>query len=96
MHFNQLTPAEDERLALLTEELGEAIQAIGKIFRHGYENTHPDGGPTNRTQLERELGHVMNAMDLLCCPDNCDLDSDVIYRERQRKRETVKEYLHHQ
>lgn len=34
-HFNQLSPAEAERLALLSEELGEAQQAIGKILRHG-------------------------------------------------------------
>ena len=40
-HFNQLTPAEAERLALLLEELGEAQQAIGKILRHGYASTHP-------------------------------------------------------
>lgn len=32
-HFNGLTPAEAERLALLLEELGEAQQAIGKILR---------------------------------------------------------------
>lgn len=53
-HFNQLTPAEAERLALLAEECGEVIQAIGKILRHGYESRHPDGGPTNREALERE------------------------------------------
>lgn len=40
-HFNELTPAEAERLAYLAEECGEAIQIIGKILRHGYESRDP-------------------------------------------------------
>jgi hypothetical protein len=39
--FNELTPAEAERLAYLTEEMAEAIQIIGKILRHGYESRDP-------------------------------------------------------
>ena len=34
--FNELSPAEVERLAILAEEMGEAIQVIGKVLRHGY------------------------------------------------------------
>ena len=34
-HFNNLTPGEAERLAILAEECGEVIQIIGKILRHG-------------------------------------------------------------
>lgn len=62
-HFNRLTPAEAERLALLAEECGEVIQAIGKVLRHGFESTHPDGGPTNRESLERECGDVYHARE---------------------------------
>lgn len=40
-HFNELTPAEDERLAYLMEECGEVIQIIGKIMRHGFESRDP-------------------------------------------------------
>jgi NTP pyrophosphatase (non-canonical NTP hydrolase) len=57
--------AELERLAILSEEMGEALQVIGKIIRHGYESTHPDGGPTNRDLLALELGDVMTATLLL-------------------------------
>lgn len=64
-HFNKLTPAEDERLALLLEEMGEAQQVIGKIMRHGYDSRHPYGGPTNRQMLEREIGDIRFAMNLL-------------------------------
>ena len=55
-HFNKLTPAEAERLAMLAEECGEVIQMIGKIMRHGYDSYHPaDPTITNRTLLGREL-----------------------------------------
>jgi NTP pyrophosphatase (non-canonical NTP hydrolase) len=92
--FNELTPAEAERLALLLEELGEAQQAIGKVLRHGYESTHPDGGPTNREMLEDELGHVYFAAALLC--ESGDLEATGIFRSQSVKEEDVKQYLHHQ
>ena len=94
-HFNQLTPAEAERLAVLAEECGETIQMVGKILRHGYESSHPDGGPTNRQQLERELGDILAAMDMLCEPGTDDLDSDFIHKSRYAKHKRVKRYLHH-
>jgi hypothetical protein len=46
-----LNPAQAERLAILAEECGEIVQVIGKILRHGFESTHPEGGPTNRQLL---------------------------------------------
>lgn len=54
-HFNRLTPAQAERLAMLAEECGEVIQIVGKILRHGYDSTHPDGGPTNAELLSKEV-----------------------------------------
>lgn len=50
-HFNKLTPAETERLAMLAEECAEVIQVIGKILRHGYENHHPDSPLVNNKML---------------------------------------------
>ena len=51
-----LAPDELERLAFLAEECGEIVQAIGKIQRHGYDNTNPDepAGRTNRERLAKE------------------------------------------
>ena len=49
--FNELTPAEAGAiLRLLAEEMGEALQVVGKILRHGYESYHPSHpeGPSNR------------------------------------------------
>lgn len=93
-NFNQLTPAETERLALLMEELGEAQQAAGKILRHGYESTNPDGGPTNRATLERELGDVRHAMIRICAAG--DLSKDHIHTWADEKAINVEKYLHHQ
>lgn len=68
-HFNGLTPAEAERLAMLAEECGEVIQMVGKILRHGYESHHPDRPDvTNRALLTREMtdlfavAHQMQSM----------------------------------
>ena len=58
-HFNQLTPAEAERLAMLIEECGEVIQIAGKILRHGYASHHPaTPNITNRDMLASELTDV--------------------------------------
>lgn len=92
--FNQLTPAESERLFLLLEELGEVQQVIGKILRHGYKSKHPDGGPTNRSLLEKELGDVTHAMELLF--DHCEINAEKVYRFSELKALRVKKYLHHQ
>jgi len=93
-NFNNLYDAEIERLALLAEEMGEAIQIIGKILRHGYESTHPNGEDTNHTLLENELGHVRFAMIYMC--EKGDLDKETIHKQADLKRENVKKYFHHQ
>jgi hypothetical protein len=69
-HFNKLTPAQAERLAMLIEECGEVIQIAGKILRHGYQSYHP------------ERPHVSNAQ--LLSQEVCDLQAvatEVIMRD---------------
>lgn len=93
--FNKLTPAQAERLALLSEELGEAQQAIGKILRHGYESRNPVAhGPTNRDALAKELGDVLCAIDIICLT-GADLDFVDLNIARHEKRGRVGKYLHH-
>lgn len=59
-HFNGLSPAEAERLAMLMEEAAEVVQVVGKILRHGYDSWHPDDRTmTNRMLLEKELADFM-------------------------------------
>lgn len=66
-HFNGLTPAEAERLAMLAEECAEIIQIVGKILRHGYESWHPDDPRknTNRDLLEDEVGDLHGVLEMM-------------------------------
>lgn len=92
-HINELTPSEAERLSVLLEEMGEAIQIIGKIQRHGYDSKHPHGGPLNRELLEMELGHIRHAVGLLC--DNKDILIQHIYLYAKEKSKEIHKWLHH-
>lgn len=92
--FNQLDPAEAERLALLLKKLGEAQQAIGQVLLHGYETRHPGGGPTNRETLERGLGDIRAAEALLL--EAGDLNSAQVQLNARQQQENVKHDLHHQ
>lgn len=91
-----LTPAQIERLALLAGELCEAGQAIAKIVRHGWLNTHPDfpGGPTNLEQLESELGHVHAALALMY--EAHDIQEAEVLESMRAKLEKVHRFLYHQ
>lgn len=91
--FNGLSPAESERLYLLLEECGEVQQVIGKILRHGYESSHPDGGPTNRGLLEKELGDVLFAVTLMT--ENADIADSYIRQAAVEKTFKINKYLHH-
>jgi len=89
--FNGLTPAQVERLAVLSEELGEAQQRVGKILRHGY--TRSKKVVNNREQLEIELGDVMAAISVLVRYQ--DLRLGRIRDRKHHKLQTVWDYLHH-
>ena len=93
MPFNRLTPAEAERLALLSEELGEVTQAIGKILRHGFESRGPSG-ETNRERLEAEVGDLKAALTLMLASG--DVSHDAIEIACETKLTKVWRYLHHQ
>ena len=95
--FNKLTPGEAERLAVLAEECAEIIKAVGKVQRHGYDNTDPrsESGETNRTRLARELGDVRFATAMLVSSGDIDagtMDETVEARVNERR----SNYLHHQ
>ena len=94
-HFNKLTPAQAERLAILIEECGEVIQAATKILRHGYTSKHPDTGVTNTALLERELGDLQFAVEL--CErggdiSSCEVQSNAVSKE---SRLIGSVFLHH-
>lgn len=86
-HFNQLTPAEAERLAYLIEEMAEAQHMACKVLRHGYKSHDPTASKplTNRQMLGDELSDVMTAIGLIA-------RTDVVCAERSEP----SRYLHHQ
>ena len=88
-HFNGLTPAEAERLAMMAEECCEVVQACMKIFRHGYESHHPNDPLTsNRVILTEEFADV-EAVAVLMNDDFAPIDPfDRVKRKLQ--------YTHHQ
>ncbi len=90
-----LSEAQYERLALLAEEMGEAIQVIGKVLRHGFESYSPFDGmkTTNRALLEKELGDVRAAMIILC--EAGDVQKQAIHDQADHKRESVKQWMHY-
>jgi len=92
-HFNGLTPAEAERLAMLAEECGEVIHIIGKVLRHGYDSRHPDGGPTNREALSREILDLVYTQDALFNADDLPKHS---HEQRMEVIDRKARYAHHQ
>lgn len=94
--FNELTPAEAERLAVMLEEAGEIQQAIGKILRHGYESCNPNqkAGPTNRETLEREIGDFQAVMHRMIVAH--DIEEERIEERMRKKLKSSQQYLHHQ
>lgn len=95
MNYNQLTPSENERLAILAEECAEAIQVIGKIQRHGFASFHPDTPDIdNRLLLAQEVGHVHHAILRICVAK--DIDEGEYQHARMAKATSIEKWLHHQ
>lgn len=62
-----MIPARQEAIALLSEECGEVVQVIGKCLRHGLKSHNPfdDNRVKNDALLEKELGDILAAIDIL-------------------------------
>lgn len=95
-HFNQLTPAEVERLSIIIEECAEVQHIACKILRHGYESSNPLKSPAtpNRTLLTEEIGHLRYAILLMNVNEDYDFDQST--RFMNLKRDSLRQYLHHQ
>lgn len=93
LYIPGLTPKQLEMLALLSEEMGEAQQAIGKIIRHGYDSYHPEyPEKDNKEDLEKELGHVRLAVQLLS--EAGDISLETVRTHSHAKRLSIGKYLH--
>jgi hypothetical protein len=85
-------PDLEERIVILMEEMGEAQQIIGKILRHGMYSGYV--GPTNRELLEKEVGHVLHALDMLEAAQ--DISPVEVQQHKRERAENIKPYLHYQ
>lgn len=76
--FNELTPAEVERLAMLAEECSEVIKCVGKILRHGYASFNPDDPKHtgNRSELTKEIHDILKIVGLMELSDDLYLQSE--------------------
>jgi hypothetical protein len=95
-HFNQLSEAEVERLAILVEECSEVQKVACKILRHGYDSHNPDKpeAEPNRAALAREIGDLMHAVNRML--DARDVDGIAVAQHSRRKAEQIATWLHHQ
>lgn len=73
-----LTNLKQELLVMLIEECGEVIHAATKYLRHGADSTHPDGGPTNREQLEKEILDLVVIAGMAESEDLLKLNTDMV------------------
>lgn len=94
-HFNDLSPAEAERLAMLAEEAGEIVHVIGKILRHGFDRRNPlEDGQSNRGLLQSEIGDFQAVVARMVKAD--DLDADDIGAAQSIKHQKLPRWTHHQ
>lgn len=94
-HFNKLTEAEAELLAILAEECGEVVQAVCKILRHGIESHDPTdlSKGTNRDMLAKECGQLRAAIRML---EEKMIVSPRVVEAHDAARFRSKPYTHHQ
>lgn len=94
-HFNNLTPKQTELLGGTSEECGEVVQVIGKIFRHGLDSYKPTDplSVTNRQNLTAELADIAAMTDLLI--ENGVIDASEWKALKDKKRFRFEQYAHH-
>jgi len=92
---NQLKPIQLERLSILSEECSEVIKEINKIIRHGPNSYHPEDRDkiTNVQRLEKELGDIQAAKELLAEIDFINLDH--VEQYAKLKKELIGQWLHY-
>lgn len=72
-----------EILSCLSEEAGEVIQRVSKVFRFGFESCHPVTGEANRQSLNNEVGDLLAIVDMALARGLLDEDAVAFYRKRK-------------
>ncbi len=93
--FNKLTAAQAERLAVLFEECGEIVQAVGKTLRHGYDSRHPHKpGPDNREYIQDEISDLVAWISFMVA--HGDFTEQGCMRDIDARISAKLRYCHHQ
>lgn len=93
--MNNLSMAETERYSKFVEELGENVQAIGKILTYGLYPTDMNNIEyDNKADLERELGDLFTTIRLLV--NGKDINIITVREFAEKKSKTILDYLNHQ
>lgn len=90
----RLTAAEIERLAILAEQCGELQQAISKVMIHGWLVQSGDFGISYRVGLERRIGAVRAAVNMML--DSGDVRLAELQAWQRNKRERLAKWAKHQ
>ena len=90
-----MNAADRELLVCLIEECSEVIHAATKYIRHGADSYNPTllTSPSNKQQLNKEIGDLGAIMELL--DQRAILSDDVIHDYREGKLRRLNQYLHH-
>lgn len=90
-----MTDPELERLAILAEECAEVQHIVMKIIRHGYGSCNPfdESATPNRELLNKELGDLQYAIELMV--SYYDINMASIEVHKAQKRSKIIPYLHH-
>ena len=79
-----------EIMSIAQEECAEVTQAISKIFRFGFNSTHPYTKKTNKQSLEEEVGDLLAMVDIMV--EKCIISDNSINIARKNKREKLKSW----
>lgn len=77
-----------EVFCITQEECAEVTQAISKIFRFGFESTHPVSGKSNQESLEEEVGDLLAMIDIMV--EKSIISDSAVNAARKAKREKLK------
>ena len=82
---------ENEILNILSEESAEVVQAISKVFRFGWQSSHPSRPfHTNKMHLEEEIGDLLCMVNILF--DKGIIDQDMVKIAAENKLVKLKKY----
>lgn len=79
------SPEQYERISIIIEEIGEVLQVLGKIQKHGFKASFEGIDYDNKADLEIELGHVLFAISLMIAEGDIDFENISVSQEMKSK-----------